>query len=168
MSPGLSIADIVARLEAQLAVHQEKEAFHAGQEALHREQRSVHAAEVEKLTRSLETFRASAAEATELADRVSPRRKTVAVSGGTRLSVNKMAAAVVADFGPHEPFGTRKVTAEITRQFQDSLREPVDPRMVSLALARMAKSRQIHRLRPGKPHHEAVYALEKEETGKKA
>src|SRR5215213_7114696 len=49
MSPGLSIADIVARLEAQLAVHQEKEAFHAGQEALHREQRSIHAAEVEKL-----------------------------------------------------------------------------------------------------------------------
>ncbi|HSK78525.1 MAG TPA: hypothetical protein VLQ45_18875 [Thermoanaerobaculia bacterium] len=168
MSPGLSIADIVARLEAQLAVHQEKESFHAGQEALHSEQRSIHAAEVERITRSLETFRASAAEATELADRISPRRKTVAVPGGKKLSVNKMVAAVIAGFGPHEPFGTRKVTAEIIRQFQDSLPEPVDPRMVSLALIRMAKSRIIHRLRPGKPHHEAVYAREKGETGKKA
>lgn len=162
MSGGLSVADIVARLEAQLAVHQEKEAFHASQEALHREQRSVHAAEVEKLTRSLETFRASAAEAAELAGRGAPRRKTAAVPAGKKLSLNKMVAAVVAGFGPLETFGPRKVTEEIQRQFQDHLREPVDPRMVSLALTRMAKSRSIHRLRPGKPHHEAVYARERE------
>jgi hypothetical protein len=161
MSAGLSITDIVARLEAQLVVHREKEAFHAGQEALHREQRSAHAAEVEKLTRSLETFRASAAEASDLADRVAPRRKAVAVSGGKKLSLNKRVAAVIAGFGPHEPFGTRKVTEEIHRQFEDSPREPVDPRMVSLALARMAKNRIIHRLRPGKPHHEAMYARER-------
>ena len=159
MGAGLSIADIVARLEAQLTIHQEKEAFHAGQEALHREQRSVHAAEVERLTRSLETFRASAAEASELAGRAAPRRKAM-VPEGKKLSLNKRVAAVVAGFGPHETFGPRKVTEEILRQFQDSLHEPVDPRMVSLALARMAKSGAIHRLRPGKPHHEAVYARE--------
>lgn len=161
MSAGLSVTDIVARLEAQLAVHREKEAFHAGQEALHREQRSVHAAEVERITRSLESFRASAAEASELAGRIAPRRKTVAVPTGKKLSVNKMAFAVIAGFGPHEPFGTRKVTEEIQRQFEDSLREPVDPRLVSVELARMAKARWIHRLRPGKPHHEAVYARER-------
>lgn len=165
MSAGLSIADIVARLEAQLAVHREKEAFHAGQETLHHEQRSAHAAEVERLTRSLETFRASAAEAAELAGRGAPRRKTAAVPAGKRLSLNKMVAAVVAGFGPHETFGPRKVTEEIHRQFQDHLREPVDSRMVSLALIRMAKSRRIHLLRPGKPRHEAVYAREKEKAG---
>ncbi|HKV07105.1 MAG TPA: hypothetical protein VJ725_03140 [Thermoanaerobaculia bacterium] len=161
MSAGLSVADIVARLEGQLAFHREKETFHASQEALHREQRSAHAAEVERLTRSLEVFRASAAEAADLAGRVAPRSKAAAVYTGKKLSVNKMATAVIAGFGPHEPFGTRKVTEEIQRQFQDSLREPVDPRMVSLALARMAKARGIHRLRPGKPHHEAVYARER-------
>lgn len=158
MSAGLSIPDIVARLEEQLAFHRERESFHAGQEAAHHEQRSVHAAEVEKITRSLEAFRASAAEATDLAGRVSPRRKTVATPTGKKLSLNKKVTAVLAGFGPHESFGTRKVTAEIQRQFQDT---PVDPRMVSLALARMASSRQIHRIRPGKPHHEAVYARQR-------
>lgn len=167
MSPGLSIPDIVARLEQQLAFHREKESFHASQEALHGEQRSVHATEVEKITRSLEAFQTSAAEAAQLAGRTSPRRKTVAVPTGKKLSLNKMVAAVVAGFPPHESFGTRKVAAEIRQQFQDSLREPVDPRMVSLALARMASARQIHRLRPGKPHHEAVYARQRpvEEKG---
>jgi hypothetical protein len=162
MSRSLSVDDIVSRLEAQLAFHQEREAFHAEQEVHHREQRGVHAAETEKIRQSLETFRASAAAAADLASRTAPPpRATPAAAVAERLSLSRMALAVIEPMGRHEIFGTAKVTEEINRQFGSRLREPVDPRMVSMALSRLARDRRIHRLRPGKPHHEAVYAREK-------
>jgi hypothetical protein len=49
MSSKLSIAQVVAKLEARLAFHRQQEAFHAQQEVHHREQRAVHAAELERL-----------------------------------------------------------------------------------------------------------------------
>jgi hypothetical protein len=162
MSRSLSVDDIVSRLEAQLAYHQERDAFHAGQEAYHREQRGVHAAEAEKIRQSLEAFRATAASATDLALRTAPPpRPTPAAVVARRLSVSQMARAVIQQMGRHEAFGTARVTQEINRQFGDRLREPVDLRMVSIALRRLARERSIHRLRPGKPHHEAVYARER-------
>ena len=41
MPSALSLEAIVARLEAQLEFHQEKESFHAQQEEHHREQRKT-------------------------------------------------------------------------------------------------------------------------------
>jgi hypothetical protein len=158
----LSVDDIVSRLEAQLAFHQEREAFHAGLEAQHREQREAHAAEAEKIRRNLEAFRATAAAAADLALRsASSPRPAAAPAVHRRLSVRRMALAVIGQMGRHEPFGTAKVTEEINRQFGSRLREPVDLRMVSIALRRLARDRSIHRLRPGKPHHEALYARER-------
>jgi hypothetical protein len=150
----LSVDDIISRLEAQLAFHQERESFHAGQETHHREQRGVHAAEAETIRQSLETFRTAASAATGLAVRAAPPpRPAPAVPVHQRLSVNRMALAVIEQMGRHETFGRSKVTQEINRQFGDRLRKPVDVRTVSIALRRLSRERSIHRLRPGKPHH---------------
>jgi DinB family len=69
MAAELSFETIVSRLEAQIAFDREREAFHAGQEAFHREQRALFAAELEKLTSILESFKTAATAATELASR---------------------------------------------------------------------------------------------------
>src|SRR5436305_13582735 len=69
MSSQLSVAQVLANLEAQMAFHQEREAHHTQQEALHREQRAVHAAEHEKVARAYEAFKASAGGAAEIAAR---------------------------------------------------------------------------------------------------
>ena len=162
MKGNLSVDDIVSRLETQLAFHEERESFHAGQEAHHREQRGVHAAEAEGIRQSLESFRAAASSAAGLALRTAPPPRAAPAPVVTRrLSVSRMALAVIEPMGRHEIFGTSKVAAEIGRKFGDRLREPVDPRMVSIALSRLARDRRIHRLRSGRPHHEAVYAREK-------
>jgi len=63
------MAAIVERLEAQIELHREREAFHAEKEAQHREQRTVHAAELETLTSNLAAYKAAAATAMELARR---------------------------------------------------------------------------------------------------
>ena len=44
MPPELSMTAIIERLEAQIELHREREAFHAEKEAHHREQRASHAA----------------------------------------------------------------------------------------------------------------------------
>ena len=162
MNGRISVDDIVSRLEAQLAFHQERETFHAGQEEHHREQRGAHAAEAEKIRHSLETFRDAAAAAAGLALRADPPpRPAPAPPANRRLSLSRMAMAVIEQMGSHETFGRSKVAREIDRQFGDRLREPVDIRMVSIALRRLSRERAIVRLRPGKPHHEAEYARER-------
>jgi hypothetical protein len=67
MSPKLSVEDVLANLEARAALHRQQEAHHCDQEAYHeqqqahhREQRSLHVAELEKVLKDLEAFRAVA------------------------------------------------------------------------------------------------------------
>lgn len=72
VSSQLSVAQILANLEARIAEHREKEAFHAQQEVLHREQRAVHAGELEAMIRHYEAFKVTAEAAAEIAARVAP------------------------------------------------------------------------------------------------
>src|SRR5258707_40222 len=67
MSSEMSVARVLAKLEARAAVHREQQGFHAQKEAHHREQRELHEAELEKVNANLETFRAAAATAVDLA-----------------------------------------------------------------------------------------------------
>ena len=61
MSSEMSVARVLAKLEARAAVHREQQAFHAQKEAHHREQREKHEAELTKVNANLETFRSAAA-----------------------------------------------------------------------------------------------------------
>ena len=168
MTSTLSMEAIVARLEEQIAYHREQEALHAKQAAHHGERQASHAAELAALTGSLEAFRSATARASELANREPvPRAAPVpeAVSGqaldiGRKPSLARMVQRVIEAHPAGEPFGTAHVTAEINRRYADRLRRPVKPKMVSIALRRMATASQLRTLRKGRPHHEALYARE--------
>jgi hypothetical protein len=164
MSSNLSIADVLARLEAQIAFHRERETYHTQQEALHREQRSVHTSELEALSRSLEVFKAAAGSAVDLASRsqvppANPKEIEEFDTGSPRV-LSRMVARVVEGIDVDARFGTRWVTEEVDRRFGGILRKRADPRMVSAALRRMERKGLLRVARRGGPYREALYVRE--------
>lgn len=162
MSTNLSVKDVLAKLEAQYAFHQEREAFHAGQETLHREQRALHAGEMETLARNLEAFRTAAEAAAGLASRATVRlpKDEEALDTGRRGLLTRLITRVLEDKEDDERFGILGVTDELNRRFAEMLRPPADPRQVSVVLRRFARLGRIHLVRRGRPHHEALYVRE--------
>lgn len=154
----LTVQEILAKLEARVAFHEEKEAFHGAQEEHHREQRAFHTAELEEVKQHLETFKASSEVASELARRTeAPAPASGDHDLGDKPRVSHMIARVLEGLKDEEAFGARWVTAEVNRRFRDKLRRKVDPRTVSVTLRRMWKARRIHALREGKAFHESLY-----------
>jgi len=165
MSKLLSVPDIIGRLESQLAEHRKREAFHAEQEAFHRDRRAHYAAESERVAANLESFRATAATATDLVNHPDTPPRTASAGGarGPRISLPRMVASALERLGLFEPFGISKVTAEVNRLFGDRLREPVDSRQVSVVLRRMASRRQIHVVQKGRQRQQTLYTRERPE-----
>lgn len=163
MSRILSVPEIIASLEKQVAAHREHEARHAERETFHREQRQVHAAELEALTRRLDEFRAAAAAAMDLA-----LRDPAAAPGpvaeedygpASRPNLRKMLWRVLTDLGPNRSVGASWIAFEINRRFGDRLRKQVTVAQISAILRRLQRGGKIRLQRQGKPHHEARYAL---------
>lgn len=162
MSSKLSVAQILANLEARYAFHREQEALHARQEAHHREQRTAHAAEMEKVRSRLESFKAASESLEELAEEPIPGqtpKQSAPDLGSGRPTPTRMIRAVVEGHDPGDRFGANGVAAEVNRGYPDKLDAPVDGRTVSVVLRRMRDERRIHLVRPGKAHHEALYSL---------
>ena len=153
----ISVAKVIANLEARLAFHREQEALHARQEEHHRDQRTVHASEIDKITRSLEAFRETAATAVELARPVPPPPPPDDMETGDRTMVSRLIARVVESRANDESFGASSVAAEVNQRYGKKLERPVDTRAASVVLRRLRARRQIHLVRKGKPAHEALY-----------
>ena len=162
MSVKLSVEDVLANLEARAAFHGDQEALHAQQEIHHREQRAVHAAELEKVRQHLESFRAAAAPALELA-RIpvvpppSPPPPPEALPASGRLMVSKLVRRVVQSQPDGEPFGAIAVAAEVNRRYAPHLKRAVGPRTVSDVLRRMATEGAIQAMNEGTAYHETRY-----------
>ena len=159
MSTNLSVAQILAKLESQLSFHREKEAFHAQQEALHRDERTRHAAEIEQLSRHYEAFKTVAATAADLATRaaVPPPAPDVQDRGpGGRLRLSRVVDKIATGWPAGEPFGMKAVAQEAANRMQ----EPINTRLVSIALRRLSKRGRLRRVRKGRPHWEALYVRE--------
>ena len=161
MSSELSVARVLAKLEARATHHREQQAFHARQETHHREQRALHEAELEKVQANLEAFRSVAAAAVDLATQATaaaPPSSIDVESGWGRLMVSRMIRVVVDGLvAGGEPFGGAHVAAEANKRFADRLRRPIDSRTAGDVLRRMCAEKRIHRLRAGKPFYEALY-----------
>jgi hypothetical protein len=164
MSSEMSVARVLAKLEARAAVHREQQAFHAQKEAHHREQRELHEAELEKVNANLEAFRSAATTAVGLATQPAaepPSSTSLDIeSGWGRLMVSRMIRAVVESqaFGG-EPFGGSDVAEEANKRFADRLGRPIDSRTAGDVLRRMRREKRIHLVRLGVPHYEALYGL---------
>jgi hypothetical protein len=161
MTSETPLAAILANLDAQIAVHREREAFHAEQEGLHRQQREVHAAELEALTTNSEAFQAAAAVALDLAGRYVPSLPPPPVPDpdpGRKPRLSRMVDLVLASWPAGKPFGLSHIADVINSRYRERLRKPVDPRMVSVHLRRRLANGTLVAVERGRPHHEALYA----------
>jgi hypothetical protein len=160
MSRNLSVAQMLANLEARIAFHQERRAFHAEQEALHGEQLAFHDAELEKVRQRFEAFKAAADAAAELATppvRETARQPEEIPYFGNRPMLSRLAARVAEAWPEGETFGARAIAEEVNRRYRDVLKKPATPALVSVALRRLATAGRLRQVRPGKALYEALY-----------
>ena len=157
MSSKLTVPQILAALESQIALHREREAFHARQEAMHREERARHAAELERVTKNYETLQASTADFAALPRATSPKGSGDIVPG-ERPKLTRLVSLAVADLEPDRPFAASELAAEIDHRFGEHLKKPVNPRHVAIALRRMLDRGHLRIVRKGRPHTETLYA----------
>ena len=165
MSTNLSVAQILANLEKKLAFHRDQETLHAEQEAFHREQRAVHGAEIEKVAQHLEAFKAVALPAAELATPPAPPPLPEEPDLGAKPLISRLVTRVVSSRPVDEAFGASHIAAEVNRRYPTKLRRPVNPRTVSVTLRRLRDTGQIHEIREGKAHHEAIYTKGSQPAG---
>lgn len=164
MASSMSLDSVISQLEAQIAFDREREAFHAAQETHHRERRAVYVAELERLTNTLEAFKSAAATVTELTARAAKHTPPPpSLDIGRKPSLTRMIRHIIAARPAGDVFGTNIVTAEINRHYRERLRRPVKAKLVSITLRRLADQGELRAVRPGKPHHEALYARVEEE-----
>lgn len=163
MSTSLSVAEILAKLERQMEDLRQRQAHHAERQEFHRAQGEVCAQEYEAVCRSYEAFKATAGTAAELAARVAepeppkpePRPAAPAVPPGLR---SRVVGRIAAEYPPGETFTPSQIAAEVNRRYGKAWRKPANARLASTALRRLLAEGAVRLVRPGTPHHEAVYA----------
>jgi hypothetical protein len=166
MTAKLSVEEVLATLEARTVFHREQEAFHGEREVHHREQRTLHAAELVRVQESLESFRAAAPTALDLArERVGPAPASATpdpaalddLTASGRLPGSRLLRRVVANWDPKEQFGPSDIAAEVNRRYRGQLRKPIGTRAASNLLRRMHAEGRITLVRPGKAFAESLY-----------
>lgn len=149
-----TVPELLETLEAQMARHREREAFHAAQEAAHREERARHAAELERLTKHYESLR----ESVGAIEGIAAARKPRSLERGGRTSLTRLVAQAVEDLEPEQHFTASEVAAEVDRRFGSRLRKPAERGRVGMALRRMHERGLVRLVRKGRSHTETVYA----------
>jgi len=164
MSTSFSVAEILTRLEARIAHHEQQMELHQQQEVHHREQSAAHGAELEKVRRHFESFKAAALPAADLAGvPVAPppvgeeKPEDLREFVGKRILVSKLIVRAIDRLGGDETFGANRVAAETNRRYHDKLKKPVDARKVSVVLRRLRDAGELHQVKPGGAAHEALY-----------
>jgi hypothetical protein len=163
MSTQISIAQMLAELEGQIAHHRQQEEHHAQQEVFHHEQRAAHAAALQTAEDRFSAFRAAAQAAGELVER---RRAATAPPSpgdepfpdGVRRPVSRLVARVVRSRRPEDVFGATAIAQEINQRYGPKLDRLMDSRTVSVTLRRLAAKGQLHTVRWGSAHREALYS----------
>ena len=74
-----------------------------------------------------------------------------------RPKLTRMINLVLAALPQDAHIGARQVAAEVNRRFGAHLSKPADLEQVALTLKRRAQAGRLHRLRRGRPYHEALY-----------
>ncbi|MFY9821748.1 MAG: DUF3253 domain-containing protein [Thermoanaerobaculia bacterium] len=161
MNPNLSVAQLMANLEAQIAHFESQEALHAQQAAFHREQQQLNASELAKARERYEAFKAAATAIGETAHHAAIADASRQAEEDARLpitTISGLIARVVEAKPAGETFGPTTVAQEINARFGKRLRRPLDGRAVSVTLRRLEADGRIHLVQKGRAFHEALYA----------
>lgn len=153
MDEKVPVESAMSDVEQEMELCARQEAFHAERLSFHQAQREVYAAEREKLRARLEELRAvkESGEWPKAEDVEIPR----IYSGRVRLS--RLVTLVVEGKSPDEEFGHSAVTREIEERFGAKLGEPVNPRVVSTKLLRMAEDGHLRIVREGRAYYETLF-----------
>lgn len=155
MSTKLPVAEVLANLEAQMAFLRRQEAYHADQEVFHREQRVAHAAALENAARHYEAFGGVA----ERQPAAAEEKETVSeAQDGKRVLRSRLVSRLATERPAGEPFSASDLAAEVNRRFGAAMDQPADIRLAAAALRRLVTKGVLQVVRPGLPHHEALYA----------
>jgi hypothetical protein len=158
MNPSLSIAQVLADLQTQIAIHEERESFHTGHETFHRSQRELHESELARLRQRFEDFKAAAQAAGEEVGRGAALRPATEDSEeNQRSTLSKLVARLIQQKGATEQFGPTVLAQEINDRYAKRLRNPARARSVSVALRRLLADGDVHLVEEGRAFHEAVY-----------
>lgn len=156
-----SVDEIVAALEAEVAVQRERSAYHAQHEEFHREKRSQHEAALEAASRRLEEFRAISAAALELVGRraapAGPPDPGMDIGPASKPRLTRILTTILAELGPGQHFGPGWLAAEVNRRFRDRLRKPVTARQMSDACRRLTRIGRLEQVRQGKGRYESRF-----------
>jgi hypothetical protein len=155
MSLNLSIAQVLADLEAQVGQLEGQEAFHAEQEVFHREQRALRAGELARIRERYEAFKAAATAAGEVVRRL---KVEGADESAPPATISKMIGRMIDAKLAGETFTPSAMAREVNETFAKRLRRPVSGRTASTALRRLADLGRLQLVRKGKAFHEAIYA----------
>ena len=163
MSKNLSVAQILADLETQIAHFEAQGPFHARQEAFHRAEKERCESELEKLRERYEAFKSASAAAGEVVQRktVSSPPREEEEDDGRPTSTRTLISWVMATRADGDTFGATAVTQEINARFAKRLRQPANVRSISVALSRMAAEGLVKVVSEGRAHHEALYTRPK-------
>jgi hypothetical protein len=159
MGSNLSVAQIIADLEAQIAQHRAQVDLHTTQEAFHAERKTHHAAELEKLSVYLEDFRKTSSvvlEVTGSRQNVKDDQRQL----GSRPRFSRLIGAILEDKAGDETFSATSLAREIQQRFGGRVEKArrVEPRSIASQLRRMVLRGEIHVAREGRAHHEALYS----------
>lgn len=162
MKANLSVAEILANLEAQMVFHKEQEAHHADQEVFHREQRAHHAARYEAVAKSYEAFKATAGAAVEIAAQTpvpAPEVPPPVEDAPPLRPIDRarLVAQVVQELPEGDVFGPSRLAEEANRRYSRQLGKPVDARMASGILRRLLAEGTVRLVQKGGSHREALY-----------
>ena len=161
MSRNLSVAQILADLETQIAYFEAQVPFHSRQEAVHRGERERCESELANLRERYEAFKTASAAAGEVVQRgrgPGGRAPEVEKDDGRPTSTKNLIARVVSAKTQEDIFGATAVAQEVNQRFAKRLHQPVNVRSVSVTLSRLASEGVLKIVREGKAHHEALYS----------
>jgi hypothetical protein len=158
----LSVAQVLANLEKQVAYHRQQEAHHAEREAFHREQRAVHAAEAEMVSKHLEAFKATAEEAAAIAARTAqvlpPPRPAAPPVPPVPKRPHVLMARLVAELPAGETLTASSAAAEVNRRYRSELKKPISQPTASTCLRRLAIAGKLRVVKKGTAHIQTMYA----------
>ena len=171
MSTSLSVEQVLASLEVQMAFHKEQEAEHARQEVWHeeqahshKEQRAVHAARYEEVARHYEAFKATGVAAAEVAAQSVVPPPSVPQEPALEEDLPegpyvraRLVERWVEGLPAGEVFGPARAVEEVNRRFARDLAKPATFRQASAALRRLCNFGRIRLVRQGGAHQESLY-----------
>jgi len=161
MKDTMSLAEVRARLEKQIAFHREREVFHAAEKAKHDEEQARHAAALEQLTQRYEAFTAAVALVEPVLGLTEAEAKAQRDDDlGDHPAPRQAIVRVIDDWAAGATFGASHVAAEVNRRFAGKLRRPVISRAVSPFLRRRHSQGFLACVRPGGPASEGLYRKE--------